>query len=184
MSTRPQSLIDVGQLVKSNFPTAAISIRAARSARGFHAGRAEIFGPAGQGARDYSVKAARNSAGLTDASSAIDISRISYKGADSPLRQLTASLVAQSAAGQDGAQLFEVIGPDATGAANYWGVLTGWQPRPAWADGSHRWHVHVSYYRDTEFSDRTAPFRRFFEGYTGPKATARPTGKKRRPIRK
>lgn len=175
MSTTPDSLAAVRQFVSdaAGVPRANISIRAARSSRGFHAGRSDIYGAFGQGDKDYSVKAPRNKAGLTNASSAVDV-KVPYKGAGSMLRQLTASLVAQAASGQDGGMIFEVIGPDpATGKANYWGVLSNWQARPAWADASHEWHVHVSFYRDTEYADRAAVYRRFFEGYTGPKAKAR-----------
>src|SRR5690606_2158341 len=32
---------------------------------------------------------------------------------------------------------------------------------------SHEWHLHVSYYRDSEHRDKTAPFRRFFDGDGG-----------------
>lgn len=155
MSMIPESLREAKRYLveKTGRPGANFSIRAARSARGFHAGKAEIFGPDGKGNRDYSVRDPRNKAGLTNASSALDI-----KIPKGQLKALTAHLVANP-----GDLLFEVIGPDSTGAANYWSVKTGWQPRPNLAPPSHSWHAHVGFWRDTEFADRTAPFRSFYE---------------------
>ena len=168
MSTRPQSLIDVSKYVqaKAGVPASNMSIRAARSARGFHAGKAEIFGPNGHGNRDYSVRDPRNLAGLTDASSAIDV-----KIPIPQLKALTAHLVEE---GKAGSLLFEVIGPDATGKANYWSVKTGWLPRPNLAPASHSWHAHLGFWRDTEFADRVAPFRSFFEGPAAPAPVPEP----------
>lgn len=157
MSLRPQSLIDVSKYIqeKAGVPASNMSIRAARSARGFHAGKSEIYGPNGQGDKDYSVKNPRNKAGLSEYSSAIDI-----KIAKPQLKALVAHLVAEGAAGN---LLFEVIGPDSSGKANYWGHITGWQPNPHLAPASHAWHAHLGFWRDTENADRLAPFRSFYE---------------------
>lgn len=155
MSEIPQSLKEVKAyvVVHAGVPGSNMSIRAARSSRGFHAGRKEIFGPDGKGKKDYSVRDARNLKGLTEASSAIDI-----KLAQKQLRALTAHLVANP-----GTLLFEVIGPDAKGEATYYSVKTGWKPNHKLAPKSHEWHVHIGYWRDTEFEDRVVPFRSFYE---------------------
>lgn len=158
MSYRPQSLVDAARYLgeKMAIPQLNFSIRAAKSARGFHAGKAEIF-KSGEGNRDYSVKDPRNKAGLSEASSALDIR---WPGHLKRLRALTAHLVEQGKAGN---LLFEVIGPDSTGKANYWSAKTGWLPKPALAPASHSWHIHLGFWRDTETSDRIAVFRGFFE---------------------
>lgn len=157
MSVAPQSLIEVRRYIaeKAGLPRSNMSIRAARSSHGFHAGKSEIFGPNGDGKKDYSVKDARNMLGLSEASSAIDI-----KLPQKTLRALTAFLVE---AGKNGTAIFEVIGPDANGAATYYSVRTDWQPNHKLAPKSHEWHIHLGLYRDTEFTDRVAIFRPFFE---------------------
>lgn len=163
MSLAPPSLIDVRRylVAKTGKPTANFSIRAAKSSRGYHAGRAEIFGPNGQGNKDYSVKQPRDKAGLSEASSAIDI-----KLPIPQLKALVAYLLAGAKAGT--LDIFELIGPDSTGKANYWSKATGWLPKPKWAPASHEWHIHMAFPRDTEFTDRVAIFRPFFEAQPAP----------------
>lgn len=153
MSTRPQSLIDVSKYLqeKTGLKAKWFSIRAARSSGGFHAGSDEIFGPNGKGNRDKSMKGPRNKAGLSKASSAIDIH------APNQLKALTAHLVANH-----GDLIYEVIGKDADGKPCYWGVPSNWQPKYGWTQDKGD-HIHCAFFRDTEFSDRLAPFRSFYE---------------------
>ena len=158
MSFAPPSLIEVRRYIaeKAGVPRSNMSIRSARSARGYHAGESQIFGPNGQGWKDYSVKNPRNKAGLSEASSAIDIKL--------PVKQLKALVVYLLAGAKDGSlDVFEIIGPDSTGKANYWSIATDWLPKPKWAPKSHEWHIHLGLPRDTEFADRVAIFRPFFE---------------------
>lgn len=153
MSTRPQSLVDVSKYLqeKTGLKAKWFSIRAARSAGGFHAGTDEIFGPNGKGNRDKSMKGARNKAGASKASAAIDIH------APRQLKALTAHLVANH-----GDLIYEVIGKDADGNPCYWGVPSNWQPKYGWTNDKGD-HIHVGFWRDTEFADRLAPFRSFYE---------------------
>lgn len=168
MSSIPQSTRDAAAVIRAGAESegrkAFISIRAARGPHGFHAGKAEIFGPGGDGLRDYSVRAKRNRAGLSNASSAMDVT---IRGPQNLKRQreFTAFMVAEAKAGR--ADLFEIIGPNAEGKAAYWSKkngwneVLGWQTKKGWVpvDPSHTWHTHFSFWRDTEFSDRAAMFR-------------------------
>jgi hypothetical protein len=164
MSFAPENLKAVRRYIveKTGVPFENISIRSAKSNRGYHAGKDQIYGPYGQGDNDYSVRQTRDKAGLTNASSAIDI-KLPYRGVDSPLRRLTAYLLTVAKAGGFGRSITEIIGPDATGAANYWSKATGWLPRPRLAPASHEWHIHLGFFRDTEFIDKVAIFKPFFE---------------------
>lgn len=168
MSVAPENLKAVRRYIaeKAGVPISNMGIRSARSARGYHAGKSQIFGPSGRGNKDYSVKHPRDKAGLSEASSAIDI-KLPYKGVDSPLRRLTAHLVAGAKSG-DFPSITEVIGPDSTGKANYWSTATGWLPKPQWAPASHEWHIHLGFFRDTEFEDKVVIFQPFFEGAPPP----------------
>lgn len=109
----------------------------------------------------YSRRTARDRAGLSNAASALDI------GMFARLREMSIWLVAQCRAGApDTRDIREVIySPDGRVVWRWdreWGVTS--QPRTGEADSSHLTHTHVSWYRDSEFRDRTAVFRRFFEG--------------------
>lgn len=158
MSVRPASLVDAAKYLaaKMAIKPKNFGIRNGKSDRGFHAGKSDIYGPDGQGDKDYSVKHPRNAAGLSEASAGLDI----RWGKRKQLRALTAYLVEQ---GKSGNLLFEVIGPDENGKACYWGVLTNWQPKPKWASADHSWHIHLGFFRDTEHADRVALFYGFFE---------------------
>lgn len=176
MSTTPASTAAAAHLIAAGALaagyTALHSIRAARGPHGYHAGRAEIYGPTGSGDRDYSVRKPRDKAGLSNASSALDIT-MRGPGSREHQRAFTAYLVAAAAAGR--ADLVEVLGPDAQGRATWWGVDDGWQPKLGWTiggkwvpvDASHEWHTHISFYRDTELGDRASMFAGFF-GSTPP----------------
>jgi len=109
----------------------------------------------------YSARTARDRAGLSDAASALDIDDDLDE-----LRTLSVWLVGQCRAGAgDTLDIREVIySPD--GVAVYrWDRERGVSSSPAPdSDLSHRTHTHVSWYRDSEFRDKTAAFKRFFEG--------------------
>lgn len=128
--------------------------------KGYHCGRDRIYSPAGQGAADYSVRTARDRAGLTDAASAMDIGR--WSG----LRSMSAWLVIQARQNAPGtSDLREIIySPDGQ-AVLRWDRERGpgSAPRPGEADDSHRTHTHISWYRDSEHRDKVALFRRYFE---------------------
>lgn len=183
MSTAPQSSKDVRHYIaeKAGVPGANISIRSARSNRGYHAGKDQIFGPGGKGNKDYSVKDPRDKAGLTNASAAIDV-KIPRKA----LKALTANFVERAQAGQLANKVAEIIGPSADGKATYWSESGGWKPVLGWwvwkkgkrvwepVDPSHEWHMHLGLRRNTEFDDRVALFRPFFEPVATPAPVIEP----------
>jgi hypothetical protein len=104
---------------------------------------------------DYSVtESSRDRNGLSGAASAIDI------GSFTRLRELSLWLVAQCEAGAPGTEdIREVIySPDGK-------IVRRWDDLDErdGGDGSHRYHTHVSYYRDSEDHDKTNLFRRFWD---------------------
>lgn len=109
----------------------------------------------------YSVRTARDKAGLSDAASAGDVTD---EIGPPLLRELSQWVVAQARLGaSDAADLREVIfSPDGR-AVLTWDRERGRTsyPMPR-GDLSHRTHTHFSWYRDSEFHDRAALFERFF----------------------
>lgn len=118
---------------------------------GYHLGEDRL--PTG----DYSARTARDIAGLSDAASATDV------GMFPRLPALTAYLVALGRAGEL-PDVRELIGPGADGRAYRWDSLSGWKPQPRDVGDPHEWHLHISWYRDSEGRDKTAAFRAFFDG--------------------
>lgn len=159
MSVAPQTLIDLRHDLAARTGRAGknFGIRGTMKpgSWGFHFGRGEIYGPIGKGDRDYSVRHVRNKAGLTNSSSGFDI-RLPV----GQLKKLVAYLIDLQATGKDLGMLYEVIGPDAAGKATRWAVDTKWKP----TDGSndHEWHIHIGWFRDTEFRDKRPLFDAFF----------------------
>lgn len=153
MSYAPQSLLDIRDYLRTHtgLTLAALGIVGdAAHNGGYHCGRDRLV------ANDYSNRTARDRAGLTDAASALDI------GDFSRLRALTAFLVAEARGGRL-PDVRELIGPGADGRAYRWDHLAGWSAVQRPADDSHEWHLHISYYRDSEGRSKLAPFQRFFE---------------------
>ena len=135
----------------------------AKHVTGYHCGKDRIYSPAGKGDADYSVKLARDRAGLTDAASAIDIGNFPR------LRAMSVWLVEQCKANRpDTRDIREVIySPDGLVVRRWDNVAkrdylggTG----TGQGDDSHRTHTHISFFRDSEAADRAAVFRRYFAG--------------------
>lgn len=132
-----------------------------RHRSGYHLGRDRIYGPGGQRSADYSVRTDRDKVGLSDAASAIDI------GNFAGLRDLSSWLAGQCRANAaDTRDIREVIySPDGVKVLRW----DNWSKRlyaggdgTGQGDDSHRWHTHVSYFRDSEDRDKVGAFRRFF----------------------
>jgi hypothetical protein len=116
-------------------------------------------------ATDYTIRTSRDrEPWLSNAASALDIGNFSRNG--KTLRGLSMSLVAQARAGLPGTQdMREIIySPDGI-VVMRWDRERGYSsmPRAGEADASHRWHTHVSWYRDSEYRHKLAPFRHYFE---------------------
>jgi hypothetical protein len=131
--------------------------------RGYHLGRDRIYdgsGGPGTGDADYSVKTARDKAGLTDAASAMDIGNFKR------LREMSKWLVAEAQRNAPGTRdLREIIYTPDGRVVLRWDRERGYasKPQPGEADDSHLTHTHISWYRDAQSRDKTDLFRRFFQ---------------------
>lgn len=132
---------------------------------GYHLGKDRIFAPGGQGANDYSVKLARDKAGLTNAARAVDLGRVG--GSLAGLRQLTAWLWAEcQEETADSRMIREVLGSADGTTVRCWIAREAGGPKllpPGCADLSHLTHTHISFFRDTDAVDVRPLFRRYFE---------------------
>lgn len=112
----------------------------------------------------YSIRTARDKAGLTNAASAIDIGSFSVKGYS--LRNLSRWLVGQAQRDAPGtSDMREIIySPDGKTVLR-WDRERGYAsaPRQGEADNSHLTHTHVSWYRDAEKRDHVVAFRPYFD---------------------
>ena len=111
-------------------------------------------------ADDYSVdESPRDEQGLTDAASGIDVGNFNKGGKN--LRDFSVWLVEQCKAdAPDTRDIREVIySPDGK-TVKRWDRLG----KRSSGDDSHLSHTHISYHRDSEGRDKTALFRRYFEG--------------------
>jgi hypothetical protein len=123
----------------------------------YHLGRDDLI----MSKNPYSARTARDLAGLSNAASALDIDDDLDE-----LRTLSVWLVAACRRGEpDTRDIREIIySPDGIDVWR-WDRERGQNSLPIPdSDFSHRNHSHISWYRDSEFSDRVAVFRRFFEG--------------------
>lgn len=131
----------------------------------YHNGQDAISRYGRTSANDYSIRTPRDREPyLTNAASALDIGNFSVSG--KTLRGLSLSLVAQARANLPGTRdIREIIySPDGRRVLR-WDRERGYSslPREGEADDSHRWHTHVSWYRDSEDRTKTGPFKRYFE---------------------
>lgn len=141
--------------------------------KGYHLGRDRIYGPCackprgkcvpGEGRDDYSVRTARDRAGLSYAASAIDLGKLN--GSLKQLQAFSVWLVDQARSNKPGtADLREVIyTPDGVNVWRWDRERGYWSsPRAGEADDSHLSHTHISYYRDSEDRNKVALFARYF----------------------
>ena len=162
MSTQPTSLIALRAFLGPRTGLSAGNLGIvgdARHLRGYHLGRDRIFSATGAGWADYSVRTARDKAGLTNHASAMDIGNFPR------LRSLSVWLVAQARANKPGtSDIREIIySPDGRTVLR-WDRERGFAsaPRTGEADDSHKWHTHISWFRDSLGRDKVTPFRAFF----------------------
>lgn len=111
----------------------------------------------------YSIRTARDRAGLTEAASAVDLGKLD--GSFIKLRAFSRWLVTMGQSNQPGTRdLREVIYTPDGRQVFRWDRERGYasQPRTGEADNSHLYHTHISWYRDSESRDRAPLFRRYF----------------------
>lgn len=142
----------------------------ARHLVGYHLGRDRIFGPNGRGWEDYSVKLARDKAGLSDGAAAIDLGRLN--GSLPELYRFSSWLVARcTTQGPATAWIREVIySPDGVRVQRWSAVDNIIHTGPGNGDASHIGHTHISAFRDTENVDKRGAFAPYFEGDDMPQA--------------
>ena len=131
--------------------------------KGYHLGKDRIFDGSGPGIGwdDYSVKTARDKAGLTNAASAVDLGRLD--GSLSKLWTFSMWLAKECMAGKaDTQDVREVIFWDPkAGQVVGWSDLAPGRLIPGYGDASHKTHTHISYYRDSESRTKLPLFRRY-----------------------
>ncbi|MGH7774459.1 MAG: hypothetical protein ACREQA_19725 [Candidatus Binatia bacterium] len=136
----------------------ALGITSDGYGHGYHRGRDSI-----SFANDYSVtESARDRDGLTNAASAIDIGLFdrTTSGQRRTLRSLSLWLVEQCKAGAtDTRDIREIIYTPDGQVVRRWDRLG----RRTSGDDSHLTHTHISWFRDSEYRDKIAVFRRYFE---------------------
>lgn len=119
---------------------------------GYHCGKDRLV------ANDYSNRTSRDRSGLSLAASAIDT------GLFARLREMSVWLVARCRSGAaDCTDIREIIYTPDGKTVYRWDRERGVSSPPyVSGDDSHLWHTHVSYYRDSEFRSKLAPFQAFF----------------------
>lgn len=161
MSYAPQNLLDVRDYVQTQTGLSDDDLGIVGDEdheTGYHLGKDRTT------SRDYSRQLARDIAGLTNAASASDIGKFAR------LMALTAFLLDKAKSGQakdpaTGKSLIRAInGPAADGRAYRWDSQDGWKPEIKAKGDSHETHVHIEWFRDTEFMPKVWLFRGFFEG--------------------
>lgn len=158
MTYAPDSILAVRHEFQkyTDLPNVALGIVRNESDTSYHVGKSWLK------PGSYSVnESARDRAGLTEASSAIDIGwwSITKNGKTHTLRTFSRWLVNQCEAGAtDTRDIREIIwSPDGTVVKRYdrLGIRSS-------GDTSHRTHTHMSWFRDSENRDRAAVIRRYF----------------------
>ncbi|HSV93276.1 MAG TPA: hypothetical protein VLH81_09370 [Desulfobacterales bacterium] len=192
MTANPRTLRDLGAYWASQGGLNLGVVGSLRThCRGYHLGRDRIYGPVacrpggvarpGLGDADYSVRTARDRAGLSNAASAIDLGRLD--GSLEQLRAFSRWLVGRCRANRPGtSDIREVIySPDGRSVLR-WDRERGPSsaPRSGEADDSHLTHTHISFYRDSEGRDKRpllAPyFRRKLAAVSAASRAAAPAG--------
>lgn len=162
MTTNPQTLQDLGSYWVAQGGTNLGVVGNAAHTSGYHCGRDRIYGGSGQGDADYSVRLARDKAGLTNAASAIDLGKLA--GSLVNLRAFSRDLVkrcmAQPITRHDVREI--IYSPDGVKVQRWSGVDNAIHTGPGNGDSSHLTHTHISFYRDSETRDKRPLFAPYF----------------------
>lgn len=161
MSYAPQTLLDARAYLRefTGLPWVSLGIVGSTTTHftGYHLGWDRIR--LNQGRSDYSIRESSRDANPTNAAMALDIGQFSR--GDKTLGGLSRWLVQQAQANApDTRDIREIIyTPDGKTVRRYdrLKIRTG-------GDNTHLTHTHISYFRDSESRDKTALFRRYFEG--------------------
>ena len=145
----------------------------ARHTGGYHLGRDRLFSSTGKGWSDYSLQLQRDKNGLTNAASAMDFGKLG--GSLTKLQHFSRWLVDKCKADPKARYLVRefIYTPNGqlpihrySGPDNK--VYTG----PGSGDNTHLWHSHLSFYRDTEYKDKTWLLNEYFAQFATPPDTS------------
>lgn len=127
----------------------------AHGTEGYHVGWDRL--KLGYGTGDYSWGESPRDRVYSNAAMGLDLPSEGFPR----LREFSLWLVAQCLSGAPDTQdIREVIYTPDGKTVKRWDRLG----RRSSGDSSHLWHTHISYFRDSEGRDKTALFKRFFEG--------------------
>lgn len=164
MTTNPQTLRDLAAYWVAHGGVTLGVVGNAAHTSGYHLGRDRIYDGAGPGLgdADYSVRLARDKAGLTNAASAIDLGKLNGSLANLRAfsRDLVARCMASAAARRDVREI--IYSPDGVKVQRYSGVDNLIHTGPGNGDTSHLTHTHISWYRDSEGRDKRPLFAPYF----------------------
>ena len=162
MTTNPQTLRDLGAYWTAQGGVNLGVVGNAAHTSGYHLGKDRIFATGGQGWSDYSVKLARDKAGLTNAASAIDLGKLD--GSLAKLWEFSRWFAQQCMDGKPGYRdVREVIfWSPSRGRVIGWSSLAPTQWINDYGDLSHKNHSHISWLRDSEARDKRPTFAPWF----------------------
>lgn len=166
MSFAPLSLRELAAYWNDQGGTVLGIVGDAGHTHGYHIGKDRIYdgsGP-GSGANDYSVKLARDKAGLTNAAAAIDLGRLD--GSLANLRTFSVWLVDQATRNRTAYRdVREIIySPDGKTVWRFDGQDGRTRTGPGQGDDTHLTHTHISWYRDSENRLKIPLIAPYFEG--------------------
>lgn len=164
MTYAPKTLTDLGRFYSEQGGVNLGIVGDANHVTGYHCGRDRIYSAAGQGDKDYSVQHPRDKAGLSGAASAIDLGKLN--GNYQRLYDFSRWLVSQCQSGAPGTRdIREIIySPDGQKVQRYSGIDGEIHTGDGNGDDSHRFHTHISYFRDSEQRDKVPVFAAYWDG--------------------
>jgi hypothetical protein len=164
-TVNPPKLVELGRFWTSNGGVnLGIKGDPGHVARGvsYHLGKDELLDTA------YSIQSPRDRNGLSNAASAIDLGMLD--GSFPNLRAFSRWLVARCMADPNVRRdIREIIySADGVKVQRYSGIDNEIHTGPGNGDLTHLKHTHISYFRDSENSDKLAAFQPFFVAGWGP----------------
>ena len=164
MTTAPKTLRDLAAFWKAHggVNLGIVGDEAHTARPSYHNGEDVITANGWTAATDYSIRLQRDRAGLTNAAAAIDLGKL--EGTFDGLQDFSRWLVGQAQSLRPGTNdIREIIySPDGVNVQRYSGVDGAIHTGTGNGDPSHRFHTHISYYRDSERRDKVRVFAPYF----------------------
>lgn len=165
MTVNPQTLVDLGRywVLHDGVNLGVVGDAAHQARPSYHNGQDVINARGWTAANDYSIRHERDrEPHLTNAASAIDLGRL--RGTLTGLQHFSRWLVAQCQDQALGAsQVREIIySPDGLNVQRWSGLDGRIHTGTGNGDASHRYHTHISFFRDSERRDKRPLFAPYF----------------------